>query len=319
LWLDPNLSFDQVFPAGVCPFSAAVTHHLARGFRQLSVFTAHCDQLRRGFDTLGMGLERSSFLLNFPITWQFPAAETLLQRELVRLSKWLVAHGGHAPSWEELQAVCERFQAAGKRLTGDAARFEASSYALALGKLFCNGTAGTGANPDNQSSCKKPYRKPPVAPKKGRAPVALVGGPLPRSHFGLFQMLDKAGAEVVLNATETGECLLGKRPQLGDSLLSAKAATIDSLAQAFSRYALSRCIAVWQRPNSPLYAWLQAAIQKRGPRAILLWHYTGCDLWRARLPRCVRLFAFPSYFWNARVSKVPLHAWRVDCQPLLSR
>jgi len=38
---------------------------------------------------------------------------------------------------------------------------------------------------------------------------------------------------------------------------------------------------VFQRPNTRFYAWLKPRLLDRHVRGIVLWHFTGCDLWRA--------------------------------------
>jgi hypothetical protein len=38
---------------------------------------------------------------------------------------------------------------------------------------------------------------------------------------------------------------------------------------------------VFQRPNTRLYDWLRERLTARQVRGIVLWHYVGCDLWRA--------------------------------------
>jgi hypothetical protein len=293
LWLDSELTFEKVFAAGMCPFSSAVAHYLDQRSGQLCVLTAHCDQLRRSFDMLAAGAERRAFLLNLPVTWQSPAAETLLQRELVRLSKWLVANGGNVPTWEELWVICEGFHQARKRLTEAAARFPASAYAVALGEHFRDGGAEPTPHRETELNSIKPHAGLSGSPNKRCAAVALVGGPLPKSHFGLFRILDELGAKIVLNATETGECLLGSNRSSVRSLPPAETRTVDGLARAFAKYALSRWIAVWQRPNSRLYEWLQAAVVERKPQAILLWHYTACDLWRGEAATLREVFGLP--------------------------
>ncbi len=50
---------------------------------------------------------------------------------------------------------------------------------------------------------------------------------------------------------------------------------------------------VFQRPNSRLYAWLKPRLLARCVRGIVLWHFTGCDLWRAEWQTLREVFGLP--------------------------
>jgi benzoyl-CoA reductase/2-hydroxyglutaryl-CoA dehydratase subunit BcrC/BadD/HgdB len=50
---------------------------------------------------------------------------------------------------------------------------------------------------------------------------------------------------------------------------------------------------VFQRPNTRLYSWLRTRLLSRKVRGILLWHFTGCDLWRAEAPHLREAFRLP--------------------------
>jgi benzoyl-CoA reductase/2-hydroxyglutaryl-CoA dehydratase subunit BcrC/BadD/HgdB len=51
----------------------------------------------------------------------------------------------------------------------------------------------------------------------------------------------------------------------------------ESLAQAY----FDAMTDVFQRPNTRLYDWLRVRLAARRVRGLVLWHYVGCDLWRA--------------------------------------
>ena len=80
----------------------------------------------------------------------------------------------------------------------------------------------------------------------------------------------------MLNATEAGERSVWNTHPPGSGFPDANA-LLDALAQEY----LDHCVDVFQRPNTSLYEWLTRHLQIRKPRAIILWHYTGCDLWSA--------------------------------------
>jgi benzoyl-CoA reductase/2-hydroxyglutaryl-CoA dehydratase subunit BcrC/BadD/HgdB len=54
-----------------------------------------------------------------------------------------------------------------------------------------------------------------------------------------------------------------------------------------------RVVDVYQRPNTRLYAWLAERLAARGARGIILWHYVGCDLWRAEARSLREAFDLP--------------------------
>jgi len=83
---------------------------------------------------------------------------------------------------------------------------------------------------------------------------------------------------VVLNATETGErSLLPAFDFENHGNGDAAAQPFDVLVRGYCHHIAD----VFQRPNTRLYAWLKARIEARHVRGIVLWHFTGCDLWRA--------------------------------------
>jgi hypothetical protein len=161
-------------------------------------------------------------------------------------------------------------------------------------------------------------------------PLALVGGPLCASQWGLFETIEAVGGCVVLNATEPGErCLLPpmpadvpahcgtaatKRPgtrtkdvheddgiRCGwqrfpvagiDSEVAATPADGDGLDVLCDHY-FDHVVDVFQRPNSPLYNWLGPRLEARHVRGLILWVHVGCDLWRAEAASLREAFHLP--------------------------
>jgi benzoyl-CoA reductase/2-hydroxyglutaryl-CoA dehydratase subunit BcrC/BadD/HgdB len=116
-------------------------------------------------------------------------------------------------------------------------------------------------------------------------PLALVGGPLPAAQGRLLEIIEAAGGRVVLDATENGEP--GRFPPLDPGPAGA-----DPLEALVSGY-LENLAGVFQRPNTPLYAWLRPRLIARQARGIVLWHFTGCDLWRAEAQSLRETFGLP--------------------------
>jgi len=164
------------------------------------------------------------------------------------------------------------------------------------------------------------------APGASSIPLALVGGPLPQSQMPLLDVIERAGGRVVLNATEAGERSLWTGSPLNlarpgsteRSVYAAKASVSQAGQDSFAtpttpggcsadapllarlaRGWLANCVDVFQRPNTRLYDWLRERITARKPRGIVLWHYVGCDLWRAEAQPLREAFGLPVLLLDA--------------------
>ena len=157
-------------------------------------------------------------------------------------------------------------------------------------------------------------------------PLALVGGPLAQPQMVLLDAIEKAGGRVVLNATEAGErslwadslldnaqpctaecsvdtteaaikqpCKEAFAPVSSPELCSVNAALLARLARGW----LANCVDVFQRPNNRLYNWLCERLTARRVRGIVLWHYVGCDLWRAEAQPMREAFGLPVLLLDA--------------------
>jgi hypothetical protein len=177
--------------AGVCAFSEAVlrfaeTHHDAA-----MIFTTACDQMRRTFDAFAGSQPGRAFLFNLPATWQSPVALRIFRSEVERLGRFLEAHGGHAPTAKDLAQIIERRSQARKRLLESAPRCSARQYAEAIARFHWDGSVSVTDHP--------------TPPSSRAIPLAIVGGPLTASQWGLLDLIEAAGTRIVLNATESGE------------------------------------------------------------------------------------------------------------------
>ncbi len=269
----------EAYAAGVCPFAQGVVDSAATNRNCAFVFTTHCDQLRRGFDVASPANEPRTFLFNLPATWQGSAAPVLFASELARLSKFLMQLGGIAPSVEILQEWSKRYHARRWQLLEAAGQFHDRCYAGMVYHFQSDGP-GVGTN------CLPGPRMVPHPQRfdlRRRVPLAVIGGPLPSSQWPVLDLVEQAGGSVVLNATDDGERGLNVGNWEGDF------SDLPSFASAH----LARCVDVWQRPNSRLYAWLQERLGPRGVRGIVLWYYPGCDLWRGEAQSLREAFKLP--------------------------
>jgi hypothetical protein len=231
------------------------------------IFTTACDQMRRGFDAAFHYGNQRAFLFNLPATWQTPAAKEMFRSELARLSRFLLTLGGVRPSSSKLQHEMERSADARQSLIDLAPVSSAREFVEALDRFHRDGSL---------------LPLPEIA-NANKVPLALVGGPFTTSHWHLFDEIESAGGRVVLNATETGERSLSPTFKLGDS--DPFAALVDGYCDHMAD--------VFQRPNTRLYSWLKARLASRHVRGIVLWHFTGCDLWRAEAESLREAFGLP--------------------------
>ena len=107
--------------------------------------------------------------------------------------------------------------------------------------------------------------------------MAIIGGPLMRQDFEIFDMVEQFGGRVVLDATETGErgmCAAFDRRRLRDEPLTELAGAYFGGIRDAAR-----------RPNSELYQWLKTELSGRAIRGVIFHRYVWCDMWHAELRR----------------------------------
>jgi benzoyl-CoA reductase/2-hydroxyglutaryl-CoA dehydratase subunit BcrC/BadD/HgdB len=250
--------------AGLCPFAGGFLREadeaLADGSAAAVVVTTTCDQMRRGAETLP---SRGAFLLNVPHAGGTPTAHRTYRDELLRLGRFLVSCGGSEPGHGELVAALRRFD--------DGRRAIRAARGRPGGRAFAEAVAAFDERGDGR------FEAPDALPTGGGIRVALIGGPLREEDLVVHDLLEDAGARVVLDATETGERGLpapfDRRRLAGDPILELADAYFGSIPDAF------------RRPNDALYRWLRAEIDDRGVQALVVVHCVWCDLWHAEVER----------------------------------
>lgn len=224
---------------GVCPYAGTLVDTILAGFDAAAiVLTTICDQMRYASALLEQNVKRPVFLFNVPSTWQTQAARRLYREELERLGRFLVGLGGHEPSGDELTGALLAYDK--RRLAERASRAD-------------------------------------LAARESAIPLALVGGPLLDKDFAIFDLIERAGARVVIDGTEGGERTLPAafNPQrvAEDPLDELTRAYFDTIPDVF------------RRPNDRLYDWLADIMAARPVRGILVRRCLWCDLWHAELHR----------------------------------
>jgi hypothetical protein len=285
LWYADELNLGPTrSAAGTCAFAQAVVRFAETHPDKVILLTTHCDQLRRGFDTLAGSPPGRAFLFNLPTAWQSPVAERLYDCELDRLSRFLVALGGHLPTVEALGETIQAYTEARKKLLAQAEIHPARGYAEAIARFHWDG--------------------PPVSMAEESAatpsgiPLALLGGPLPRTQWHLIEVIERTGARVALNGTEAGERSLWTGLS-SEAQTTPGADSLSSMRLWLARSCVRNCVDMFQRPNTRLYTWLKERLGARGIQGIVLWHYVGCDLWRAEAQSLREAFGLPLLLLDA--------------------
>lgn len=225
----------------------------------LAVATTSCDQLRR----TGARAACPVFRFDLPATWQGATAAGIYREELQRLSRFLVRHGAIAPDPRRLSDALLDHDRRRAVLRDACALLPPRAAADLLADYAERGAVPAAAAP------------PPAADR--RPGIALLGGPLPRAGFALYDHIEAAGLRVALDGSETGErglaAPLDRRQAASDPVDELVAAYFLSIPDAF------------RRPDEMLFAWLERHIAPRGLRAVVLRCDPWCDLWRGLLPR----------------------------------
>jgi benzoyl-CoA reductase/2-hydroxyglutaryl-CoA dehydratase subunit BcrC/BadD/HgdB len=239
---------------GICPF-ARLTVDWTCGEHDADavILTTSCDQMRRAYEFLAARSRRPTMLLNVPSTWQTPAARQLYQGELRRMERFLVSIGGTAPTPARLWETMLQYDSA-------------------------------------RATLRKASADAAAADPRATRRLAIVGGPLLPAHADVFHLVHAASAQIVLDATETGEISLP--PPLALRSTGAPPVPDDPLATLADLYLAIP--SVFKRPNTQLYDYLAEQFAARGPISGIIFHrYLWCDKWHAELQRIRERFNIP--------------------------
>ena len=251
---------------GVCCYVRSFVDELLNDKRAGAiVVTTVCDQMRRAFDIIDRRCDVPAFLMNVPSTWQSLASQRLYMDELKRLGRFLIRLGGKSPSAVALTNVMLEYDTARTSLRAAGAHLSARQYAEAIAAFGRDG-------PDRELN-----NATELDPLIEGIPLAIVGGPVMRQDFDVFEMAEQFGGRIVLDATETGErgmCAPFDRRRLGeDPFMELGNAYFGGIRDAS------------RRPNSKLYEWLKRELADREVRGIIFHRHLWCDIWHAELGR----------------------------------
>lgn len=255
---------------GLCPYAAALPHGaVGRPHCDALVLPTICDPMRYTAALLAGRDDLPVFLFNVPSTWQTRTARRIYVEELTRLGRFLVELGGQAPADDQLADVMRHYQAQRAALRARRPTMSARAFARAVTALY----AGTAIRPEPSDSSAH------------GAALGLLGGPLPEEDYDLFDLVEQAGARIVLDGTEWSERtwpaefdprLLDEEPQ--GALVTAY---FDAIPDVF------------RRPNTPLFDWVRHELAARQVRGLLVRRYLWCDLWHAEVERLRQTLPVP--------------------------
>lgn len=258
---------------GVCPYAAAFIQAAAMDKDAAAiVLTTSCDQMRRQAEILSGMAACPVFLMHTPTAVAAPTAAPLYREEILRLGRFMQTLGGAPPLPGFLAEVMAQYDAGRRRLRAVRAMLSARAFSATL-MCFQRGDWSVldALTPETIAT--------------GGVPLALAGGPLRCADLCLFDEIETAGGQVVLDATSTGERSLP--PPFDPEALHAS--PLDILLDAY----LGHIPEAFQRPNAGLYRYLIALCQDRGVRGIVLRHYIWCDTWQIEAARLEEKIALP--------------------------
>jgi len=108
-------------------------------------------------------------------------------------------------------------------------------------------------------------------------PLILAGGPLRSTDSEIFDLIERAGGTVVLNATAGGEMTMA--PPFDRARLA-----IDPAGELADAY-FARIPHAMRRPDKQLQEYLNRELNARGARGLIYRRYQWCDTWHGEVGR----------------------------------
>jgi len=283
---------------GRCSHAATVVSHRweAEPGVVAVVTSTTCDQMRYATAWMEQNSAVPVFLLNVPATWQTAAARNQYKAELARLGRFLASVGGTQPNGERLVVAASRWQ---QKRDGFLQRCEALSGSLLGRSLWrlhspVDSTAGRSAvaggttkqRPEQSRRLSDEWKQ--QHERHGERPfcrLAIVGGPLLPCDCPLYQIVQQAGGQVVLDATEWGQRTLPGR-------IDAARFAADPLEELAAAY-FDVIPDVFRRPNDPMYAWLAEHVEDVRAEGLIVVRRVWCDLWHGEHVRLRERLGLP--------------------------
>jgi benzoyl-CoA reductase/2-hydroxyglutaryl-CoA dehydratase subunit BcrC/BadD/HgdB len=270
----PKAADSSIIPMeGVCPYVQAFVSEVTTGQEAAAVvMTTVCDQMRRAFDIVANSCKLPVFLMNMPSTWQHVGAKKLYLEELKRFGRFMVTLGGKSPSDKSLAEIMLEYDNTRSSIPAMRNHLTSRRYSQIIASFNRNGKEAV--------SLDLPEDKPLME----GTPLAIIGGPMLKESFSLFDEIESYGGRIVLDATETGERGMCGRFDMDKH----RDDPLEELANTYFRIPdISR------RPNSQLYDWLGDELAGRSVHGIIFRRYIWCDMWHAELYRLKKWTELP--------------------------
>ena len=250
--------------AGICPYLRSYLNEVnAEEDVAAVLFATVCDQMRRAPESFGGESSLPLFLMHVPSTWKTVAAQQLCLSELKRLGLFLARLGGTPPSREMLCQTMYTYDRKRNALRDAKGWINSRAFSEAIVRFH-----RTGEVVQNTKKLDDFIQG---------IPIALIGGPLTAQDLCLFDVIQDAGGNVVLDGTETGERTMPRqfhRQQMHeDPLLELVDAYFGHIPDAF------------RRPNSELYMWMSREFQASHVKGVILIRNVWCDIWHGEVAR----------------------------------
>jgi len=262
----------------ICPYAGVVIDEVLSDLQASAVvLTTTCDQMRYSAAMLESQGDVPIFLMNVPSTWQTDAAGKLYRDELERLGRFLVRFGGRTPTKEKLAEVLFAYDDARSSVRAARPRLSAMQFVKAIAGVRGSATEKEGESHLSERPSGSCTQMSPDPFSSLGVPLAILGGPLLEKDHAIFDLVEKGGGRLVLDAAEGGERTLPAR-------LDRERVQADPLGELTRAY-FNTIPDVFRRPNDELYQWLGQKLVSRRVRGILLHRYVWCDIWHAELAR----------------------------------
>jgi benzoyl-CoA reductase/2-hydroxyglutaryl-CoA dehydratase subunit BcrC/BadD/HgdB len=257
---------DMEHREGLCPYVRSFINEVITNKEASAVLVSTlCDQMRRGFDIIKNRTTTPVFLMNVPHMANDISVQKLYLDELKRLGRFLCKLGGQTPSDNILAEIMLQYDYARKSILAARGDLTSRQFSEAIAEFNISG------------KCNIVRESLGGGTQMNSIPLAVVGGPLMKEDFQMFDVAKDCGGNIVLEATETGERGLCA----AFDLRCVRTEPLMELATAY----LGGIPDASRRPNNGLYIWLKRKLDERKVKGIIFHRYIWCDTWHAELYR----------------------------------
>jgi len=329
---------------GRCALAQAMRAAAATTPADVLVWASACDQLRRAGDELPS--DRPTFRCHVPVAWQGPAAFACYADELHRLGRFLVAHGGKAPTPEILAAELAAWEARRQHLRElrnmlpdkeyarrfldwpGAAAAPSPSGGVQSGILIAQRSLECGAPAPLSLASEAHSVESQSDTQASLCELRRGTAGVPHHAHRVASSKDACGVTSGIPLALLGGALTEHDLPLFDAIGRAGGTVVLnatdngemaipepvdpglSAEDPFTAMAEAhfRLPAVFRRPDDALYSFLDKRLAERQVRGLVVHRQPWCDLWHAVIPRLRERFGLPLLDLEATADPTPAHA-----------